>query len=78
MTDRQNMSDHDLLIRIDENIEEVKKCQTDLEVRLRDVEKWKERQIGAGLTGGVAGAGGGVAGGFLAAWLWFSKIFGGS
>lgn len=73
-----DMSDHDLLIRIDEKLDAIKECQNDQENRLRVVEKWKDQQIGAGLTGGVAGAGGGVAGGFLAVWLYFSKILGGS
>jgi len=61
--------DHDLLIRLDENVKELIRrfeafttTQTDHETRLRSLEQWKWRMVGMA-------AGAGAIGSFLINWL---------
>jgi hypothetical protein len=82
MTDRKDLTDHDLLIRIDENVEKITNCQADQEARIRTLETWKSERVGelkvAAGTGGAAGAAGGLAGGFFAAFLAMKAYLGGA
>ena len=60
MTDNENPSDHDLLLRIDTKMDLVISCQGDHEIRLRALERWQWKATG--ITAGVSALIGSVMG----------------